>query len=173
MILYKIDFKNYFSIKVYLEQKSFKMSSNDYYASKVTFDRLESTFKEGYLTILNLVAKSPDFFNGEITGLELFNEFVKEPIDDLKSRKKEQKEIKHIQNMEVKKLKMASYQVLNRSKCHALIHIKRELRQCQGNQLPEDDFCIHHSKLDILPYGRVNFDYNDDYDEDNNDNEDD
>jgi hypothetical protein len=138
------------------------MSFDDYYASKVTFDRLESTFKNGYLKILTLIANSPNFFNGEITGKDLFNEFVKDPLDAIKANEKQEKEIKQIQNYEVKKIKMATYQVLNRSKCHALIHIKRELRQCQSSQLPDDDFCTHHSKLDILPYGRVNFDGDDD-----------
>jgi hypothetical protein len=143
------------------------MSFDDYYASKVTFDRLESTFKNGYLQVLTLIANSPNFFNGVISGKDLFNEFVKEPLDEIKSNEKREKEIKQIKNLEVKKIKMAAYQVLNRSKCHALIHIKRELRQCQSSQLPDDDFCTHHSKLDILPYGRVNFDGdNDDEDDD-------
>jgi hypothetical protein len=176
LFFYKIDLKIDLKIINYNKSLSrkgikYKMALNDYYASKITFDRLESTFKEGYLTVLNLIAKSPDFFNGEISGIELFNEFVKEPLEEIKSHEKEQKEIKQMQNMAVKKIKMASYQVLNRSKCHALIHIKRELRQCQSSQLPDDDFCTHHSKLDILPYGRVNFDYNNDDNDDNNDND--
>jgi len=67
------------------------MSFDDYYASKVTFDRLESTFKNGYLQVLTLIANSPNFFNGVISGKDLFNEFVKEPLDEIKSNEKREK----------------------------------------------------------------------------------
>jgi hypothetical protein len=134
------------------------MAFDDYYTSKTTLDRLESTFKTGYLNVLNLIAESPDFFNNMITGKDLFNEFVYEPLNEIKEKEKEKKELQKNQNMEVKLIKIAKYQNLSISKCHALIHIKRELRQCQNTQLRDDDFCTHHSKLDVLPYGRVNFD---------------
>ena len=64
-------------------------------------------------------------------------------------------------NIKEKKFKMDKHQEIDDTKCHALIHIKREFRQCQNAQLSDDDFCVHHSKMDILPYGRVNF-YDDD-----------
>ena len=137
------------------------MAFDEYYVSKTTLDRLENVFKAGYLSVLNLIAESPDFFNSEVTGKELFNEFVIEPLNKIKEKERDKKELQKDQNMEVKMIKMSKYQTLSISKCHALIHIKRELRQCQNTQLPDDDFCTHHSKLDVLPYGRVNFDEDD------------
>ena len=142
------------------------MATDDYYVSKTTLERLETVFKNGYLSVFNLIAESPNFFNKAITGKELFQEFVIEPLNKIKEKEKEKKELQKNQNMEVKLIKMAKYQILSPTKCHALIHIKRELRQCQNSQLLEDDFCTHHSKLDILPYGRVNFDDDEDEDED-------
>jgi hypothetical protein len=145
------------------------MAFDDYYVSRTTLERLENVFKAGYLSVFNLIAESPDFFNGKITGKELLQEFVIEPLNEIKEKEKSKKELHRNQNLEIKYLKMAKHQQLSTSKCHALIHLKHELRQCQNNKLPEDDFCTHHSKLDILPYGRVNFD---DEEEDEEDDED-
>ena len=133
------------------------MSFDNYSVSRTTLDRLESVFKEGYLQMLNKIANSPDFFNGTISGDELYEEFVREPISEIKQKEKHQKEEVRAQNYELKTIKMAKHQTLSRTKCHALIHIKHELRQCQNNQLHDDDFCVHHSVLDVLPYGRVIF----------------
>ena len=38
------------------------MAFDEYYVSKTTLDRLENVFKAGYLSVLNLIAESPDFF---------------------------------------------------------------------------------------------------------------
>jgi hypothetical protein len=130
------------------------MAFEDYHASRTTLDRLETTFKNGYLSVLKIIADSPNFFNGKITGEELFNEFVAQPIKEIKDleKKKNNHENDDIEN---KDLPISKKYRINMSKCHALIHLKRELRQCQSNQLPDDDFCCHHSKLDTLPYGRI------------------
>ena len=151
------------------------MTFNDFYASRTTLERLENVFKDGYLQILNYISEAPEFFNNVISGDDLYDEFVMEPFEEIKEEQKLQKEIKKSKNREIKLIQIAKNQVLNRNKCHALIHIKRELRQCQSSLLHDDDFCHHHSKLDVLPYGRVNFedDDNDDNNDDNNDNNDD
>ncbi len=130
---------------------------DDYYASRRTLNRLETVFKKGYMTVLELIAESHLFFNGNINAEELYSEFVEEQFELIKQKEQEKKEDVMLKNCEIKKIKMSQHQVLDKYKCHALIHIKRELRQCQNKQLIDDDFCIHHSKLDVLPYGRVNF----------------
>ena len=130
---------------------------DDYYSSRRTLNRLETVFKKGYMTVLELIAESPLFFNGNISGEELYSDFIEEQFEMMKQKEQEKKEDITIKNCAIKKIKMAQHQVLDKHKCHALIHVKRELRQCQSKQLADDDFCIHHSKLDVLPYGRVNF----------------
>ena len=150
------------------------MSFNDYHASQITLKRLETVFQEGYLVILELIAESKEFFNGTTTGIELYYEFVEEPFQMRKEKNSEKKEIVREQAHEITKLKMAKHQIIDKHKCHALIHLKRELRQCQTSQSPDDDFCHHHSKLDVLPYGRIYFDDDEENDNDNdNDNEND
>lgn len=144
---------------------------DDYYASRRTLNRLENVFKKGYMTVLELIAESPQFFNGNINGDELYSEFVEEQFDLMKQKEQEKKNDITLKNCEIKKIKMAQHQVLDKYKCHALIHIKRELRQCQNKQLIDDDFCIHHSKLDVLPYGRVNFNGNTKFIESDDNNE--
>ena len=152
------------------------MSFNDYHASQITLKRLETVFQEGYLVILELIAESKEFFNGTTTGIELYYEFVEEPFQMRKEKESEKKEIVREQVLEITKLKMAKHQIIDKHKCHALIHLKRELRQCQTSQLQDDDFCHHHSKLDVLPYGRIYFDDdedNDNYNYNDNDNDND
>jgi hypothetical protein len=143
------------------------MAFNDYHASQITLKRLENVFQEGYLFVLELIAESKEFFNGSTTGVDLYYEFIEEPFQKRKEKNNEKKELSHEQSIEITKLKIAKHQILDKHKCHALIHLKRELRQCQTAQLSDDDFCHHHSKLDILPYGRLYFDDN----EDNEDND--
>lgn len=138
------------------------MTFNDFYASRTTLERLENVFKDGYLQILNYISESPEFFNNVISGDDLYDEFVIEPFEEIKEEQKIEKEIKKAKNREIKKIQMSKNQILNRNKCHALIHTKGELRQCQSAFLQDDDFCRHHSKLDVLPYGRVNFDDDED-----------
>ena len=136
------------------------MAFEDYHSSRTTLERLESTFKNGYLSVLNLIADSPDFFNGDISGEELFKEFVLEPIEKIKEleRKKRNTTKNSDSTLEDPELQISKNCKKNPTNCHALIHLKNELRQCQGSQLPDDDFCRHHSKLDVLPYGRITFD---------------
>jgi hypothetical protein len=149
------------------------MSFNDYHASQITLKRLETVFQEGYLFVLELIANSKEFFNGSTTGVELYYEFIEEPFQKRKEKESGKKELVREQTIEITKLKMAKHQILDKHKCHALIHLKRELRQCQTSQLPDDDFCHHHSKLDVMPYGRIYFDEEDeDEDGDNNEDED-
>jgi hypothetical protein len=149
------------------------MSFNDYHASQITLKRLETVFQEGYLSVLELIADSKDFFNGSTTGVELYYEFIEEPFQKRKDKENDKKELVREQSIEITKLKMAKHQVLDKHKCHALIHLKRELRQSQSTQIPDDDFCHHHSKLDVMPYGRIYFDEEDeDEDGDNNEDED-
>mgnify|MGYP000206216596 CR=1 FL=1 len=62
------------------------MAFEDYHASRSTLERLENTFKNGYLTVLKLIAKSPDFFNNEITAEELFHTFVEIPFNEIKEK---------------------------------------------------------------------------------------
>ena len=133
------------------------MSIDDYYTSKITMTRLENVFQNGYQTVLELIAKSPKFFDKSISADDLFKEFVEEPIQEIRDIKKEEKEIKQANNLKAKKNKLDKHQEIDINKCHALIHLKREFRQCQNPQLSDDDFCIHHSKLNVLPYGRVTF----------------
>jgi hypothetical protein len=138
------------------------MAFEDYHASRTTLERLESNFKNGYLTVLKLIADSPDFFNGSLTGEELFTEFVENPLEEIKDQYKKKNKKNgdgdDDEDDDTKELKMSDKYVLNRNKCHAIIHLKKELRQCQSNPTPDDYFCNHHSKLDVLPYGRVYFD---------------
>ncbi len=148
------------------------MSFNDYHASQITLKRLETVFQEGYLSVLELIADSKDFFNGSTTGVELYYEFIEEPFQKRKDKENDKKELVREQSIEITKLKMVKHQVLDKHKCHALIHLKRELRQCQSTQIPDDDFCHHHSKLDVMPYGRIYFDEEDEEDEDGDNNED-
>ncbi len=134
------------------------MAFEDYHASRTTLERLESNFKNGYLTVLKLIADSPDFFNGSITGEELLTEFVENPLEEIKEQNKTRNKKGGGDDDVKKELKLSDKYVLNRNKCHAIIHLKKELRQCQSNPTPDDYFCTHHSKLDVLPYGRVYFD---------------
>ncbi len=133
------------------------MSVDDYYASRITLSRLENVFQNGYMSILELIAKSPDFFNKQIKGEDLYKEFVEEPINEMKDKEKNDKKKIHLENVKTKKIKLDKHQEIDINKCHALIHLKREFRQCQNVQLSDDDFCTHHSKMAVLPYGRVNF----------------
>ena len=133
------------------------ISMDDYYVSKLTLTRMETVFQNGFMSVLKLISKSPNFFNNSISADELFKEFVTDPISEIREKEKEENEKSKQNNMKEKKIKMDKHQELDYSKCHALIHIKREFRQCQNAQLSDDDFCVHHSKLDVLPYGRVNF----------------
>jgi len=144
------------------------MSVDDYYTSRITLNRLDGVFQNGYMTVLELISNSSEFFNGAITADELFKEFIDDPINEMKEIEKEKKELNHKKNNKLKKIKMEKHQIIDDKKCHALIHLNREFRQCQNAQLSDDDFCTHHSKLDILPYGRVNF-FNDDDDDDDDD----
>lgn len=139
------------------------MAFEDYHSSRSTLERLENTFKNGYLNVLKLIAKSPDFFNGELTGEELFHEFVEIPFNEIKDREKKKNHkggngIEANGNGEENQLKISKKYRLNRNKCYAIIHLKHELRQCQSNPTPDDYLCIHHSKLDVLPYGIITFD---------------
>ncbi len=143
---------------------STKKIVDDYYTSRITLNRLDAVFQNGYLTVLELISNSSEFFNGAITADELFKEFIDEPINEMKEIEKEKKELNKKKNNELKKIKMEKHQIIDANKCHALIHLNREFRQCQNAQLSDDDFCTHHSKLDILPYGRVNFFEDDDDD---------
>ncbi len=145
------------------------MAFNDYHASQISLKRLETVFQEGYLFVLDLIAESKEFFNGTTTGVELYYEFVEIPFQKRKEKESEKKEIVREQTIEITKLKMAKHQILDKHKCHALIHLKRELRQCQSSQQSDDDFCHHHSKLDVLPYGRIYFDEDNEEDNDNKD----
>jgi hypothetical protein len=164
------------------------MAFEDYHASRTTLDRLETTFKNGYLHVLKLIAENNNFFNGDITGEELFNEFVVNPIQEIKDlEKKKNKQWGEDEdnnegnkgdnrgnnrgdnrgnnrgdnrgdiNGENSDLQISKKYKKNMNKCHAIIPLKKELRQCQSNQLPDDDFCFHHSKLDVLPHGRITF----------------
>ena len=144
------------------------MSVDDYYTSRITLNQLDSVFQNGYMTVLELISNSSEFFNGAIAADELFKEFIGEPISEMKEIEKEKKELNHKKNNKLKKIKMEKHQIIDNKKCHALIHLNREFRQCQNAQLSDDDFCTHHSKLDILPYGRVNF-FEDDDDDDEDD----
>lgn len=147
------------------------MSVDDYYTSRITLNRLDSVFQNGYMKVLELISNSSEFFNGSISADELFKEFIDEPINEMKEIEKEKKNLNRLKNNKIKKIKMEKHQIIDPKKCHALIHLNREFRQCQNTQLSNDDFCSHHSKLDVLPYGRVNF--FDEDDEDNEDNDDD
>jgi hypothetical protein len=140
------------------------MSIDDYYISRITLNRLESVFQNGYMSVLELISKSPEFFNKSITADELYKEFVEEPVSEIKEEEKINKEINHINNNKSKQNKLEKHQRVDHHKCHALIHLKREFRQCQNIQLSDDDFCPYHSKMTYLPYGRVNF-YDDNDDE--------
>ena len=133
------------------------MSIDDYYTSKITMTRLENVFQNGFHKVLELISQSPDFFNKTISPDDLFKEFVEGPIQEIKDTQKEEKEIKQANNLKIKRNKLDKHQIVDINKCHALIHIKREFRQCQDPQISDDDFCIHHSKLNVLPYGRVHF----------------
>jgi hypothetical protein len=133
------------------------MSIDDYYTSKITMTRLETVFQNGFHKVLELISQSPDFFNKTISPDDLFKEFVEGPIQEIKDTQKEEKEIKHANNIKLKRNKLDKCQEIDINKCHALIHIKREFRQCQNAQVSDDDFCMQHSKLNILPYGRVHF----------------
>ncbi len=137
---------------------------DDYYVSKITIVRMETVFQNGFMSFLDLISKSPEFFNNAISGEDLFKEFVSDPINEIKEKDKEAKTNKRLNNMKEKKFKMDRHQEIDDTKCHALIHIKREFRQCQNEQLSDDDFCVHHSKMDVLPYGRINL-YDDDEEE--------
>ena len=139
------------------------MSIDDYYASRITLSRLESVFQNGYMSVLEAIAKSPDFFNKEIKGEDLYKEFIEEPINEIKDKEKTEKARVHLNNVKTKQIKLDKHIKIDINKCHALIHLKREFRQCQNIQLSDDDFCGNHSKMAILPYGRVNF-----YDDDDN-----
>ncbi len=134
-----------------------KIVVDDYYTSRITLNRLDSVFQNGYMTVLELISNSNEFFNKSITANELFKEFIEDPINEIKENEKEKKELNNKKNNKFKKIKMEKHQIIDINKCHALIHLNREFRQCQNPQLSDDDFCSHHSKLDILPYGRVNF----------------
>ena len=137
---------------------------DDYYISKITLSRMETVFQNGFMAFFELISKSPDFFNNAISADDLFKEFVSDPINEIKEKENEKKSLDKFNNIKEKKYKMDKHQEIDDTKCHALIHIKREFRQCQNAQLSDDDFCVHHSKMDILPYGRVNF-YDDDDEE--------
>ena len=56
------------------------MTFNDFYASRTTLERLENVFKDGYLQILNYISEAPEFFNNVISGDDLYDEFVIEPL---------------------------------------------------------------------------------------------
>jgi hypothetical protein len=137
---------------------------DDYYISRVTLSRIETVYHNGFMSFFELISKSPDFFNNAISPDDLFKEFVSEPINEIREKVKEKKNINRLNNLREKKIKMDKHQIPDDNKCLALIHIKRQFRQCQNDQLSDDDFCVHHSKMDVLPYGRVNF-YDDDDDE--------
>ncbi len=141
------------------------MSVDDYYASRITLSRLEGIFQNGYMAVLEIIAKSPDFFNKQLKGEDLYKEFVEEPINEIKDKEKNEKEKINLENVKTKQIKLDKHQKIDINKCHALIHLKREFRQCQNIQLSDDDFCTHHSKMAVLPYGRVNF-YDDEDDSD-------
>jgi hypothetical protein len=137
---------------------------DDYYISRITLSRIETVYHNGFMSFFELISKSPDFFNNAISADDLFNEFISDPINEIKEKEKDKKNINRLNNLKEKKFKMDKHQIPDDTKCLALIHIKRQFRQCQNDQLSDDDFCVHHSKLDVLPYGRVNF-YDDDEDE--------
>ncbi len=141
------------------------MSVDDYYVSRITLSRLESVFQNGYMSVLEAIAKSPDFFNKQLKGADLYKEFVEDQVNEIKDKENAEKEKMHLNNVKIKKIKLDKHQHIDINKCHALIHLKREFRQCQNAQLSDDDFCTHHSKLAVLPYGRVNF-YDDEDDSD-------
>jgi hypothetical protein len=138
------------------------MSIDDYYVSRITLNRLDAVFQNGFMTVFELIAKSPELFNNTVSADELFKEFVDDPIKEIKENEKEKKDVIRKKNNKLKKIKMEKHQIIDINKCHALIHLDREFRQCQKEQLSDDDFCTNHSKLDVLPYGRVNFFEDDD-----------
>jgi hypothetical protein len=120
-----------------------------FYASRTTINRLEDSFDGAYLELLNVIADN--FLESDITGIELWEEFVIKPriIKEEETRKKKEKQRE--KEDKIKKLKSLMREKPSPNKCHAIIHLKKELRQCQNTQL-------HHEKLYVLPYGRVEFD---------------
>ena len=138
--------------------------TDDYYVSKITLKRLDAVFQNGFLNVFKLISESPNFFNNTISADDLFTEFVTSQITEIQEEEKAKKEMTKLNNEKTKHFKLDKRQKIDKSKCHALIHTKREFGQCQNSQLSDDDFCSTHSKLDVLPYGRVNF-----YDDDNDD----
>jgi hypothetical protein len=139
--------------------------TDDYYVSKITLKRLDNVFQSGFFNVFKLISESPNFFNNTISADDLFTEFVSSQLNEMLEGEKEQKETTKANNNKIKNIKLDKRQKIDKTKCHALIHTKREFGQCQNNQLSDDDFCTHHSKLDVLPYGRVNF-YDDEEDND-------
>ena len=132
------------------------MNFDHFYTSRTTLNRLNDSFDGAYLELLNLV--SDHFFGSEITGIELWEEFVIKPRLEKEQEKRQEKIKQMAQNETIKKLKSLMKEKPSLNKCHAIIHLKKELRQCQNNPMPNEDLCIHHEKLDVLPYGRVEFD---------------
>ncbi len=132
------------------------MDFDHFYTSRTTLNRLNDSFDGAYLELLNLI--SDHFFESEITGIELWEEFVIKPRLEKEEEKIKEKEKQLQQNETIKKLKSLMREKPIPNKCHAIIHLKKELRQCQNNPMSNEDLCIHHEKLDVLPYGRVEFD---------------
>lgn len=126
-----------------------------FYASKTTLNRLQRSFDGAYLEILNMIGNSPAFFAGHISGDELLDEFVQWPRQIKEEAQKAEKEKKRIHNEKIKKYKSLVCDKVSPNKCQAIIHLKKELRQCRNDPLPDEDLCLHHEKLDVLPYGRV------------------
>uniref|UniRef100_A0A6C0E842 Uncharacterized protein n=1 Tax=viral metagenome TaxID=1070528 RepID=A0A6C0E842_9ZZZZ len=129
------------------------MDLDNFYASKTTLDRLNDSFDGAYLELLNLI--SDNFLDSDITGIELWEEFCIKPRLEKEKKKREEKEKQQKATENLRKLKSLMREKPSPDKCQAIIHIKKELRQCQNIPLPDDDLCTHHEKLDVLPYGRV------------------